>query len=123
LREKTQLIILSDTFEQFAKPLMEKLLWPSLFCNSLIVADDGSVSDYTLRQNDGKRKVVAAFKSINMKVFAAGDSYNDLAMIHEADAGCLIHAPDSIRKECANIDCVDSLDELMRKIDGFLANG
>jgi phosphoserine/homoserine phosphotransferase len=121
LREKTQLVILSDTFEQFAKPLMEKLSWPSLFCNSLIIADDGSVAGYTLRQNDGKRKAVAALKSINMKVFAAGDSYNDLAMIREADAGCLIHAPASIRKEFANIDCVDSLDELMDKIDLFLA--
>jgi phosphoserine/homoserine phosphotransferase len=122
LREKTQVIILSDTFEQFANPLMEKLSWPSLFCNSLIIADDGSVTGYTLRQNDGKRKAVAALKSINMKVFAAGDSYNDLAMIREADAGCLIHAPDSIRKECANIDCVDSLDALMEKIDGFLVH-
>jgi phosphoserine/homoserine phosphotransferase len=121
LREKTQLIILSDTFEQFAKPLMEKLSWPSLLCNSLIIADDGSVAGYALRQNDGKHKAVAALKLINMKVFAAGDSYNDLAMISEADAGCLINAPDSIRKEYADIDCVDSYDELMSKIDIFLA--
>jgi phosphoserine/homoserine phosphotransferase len=120
LREKTQLIILSDTFEQFARPLMEKLLWPVLFCNSLIISDDCSVTGYILRQNDGKQKAVAALKSLNMKVFAAGDSYNDLAMIREADAGCLINAPDSIRKKYATIDCVDSYNELMGKIDRFL---
>jgi phosphoserine/homoserine phosphotransferase len=120
VRERTQLIILSDTFEQFAKPLMEKLSWPCLFCNSLEIGSDGSVTGYHLRQQNGKREAVKALKSLNMAVFAAGDSFNDLAMIREADAGCLFRAPEAIRKDCADISCVDAFDELLAKIDGFL---
>jgi len=120
LREKTQLIILSDTFEQFAKPLMAKLSWPALFCNSLEIAADGTVTGYHLRQQNGKREAVKAFKSINMRVFAAGDSFNDLAMIREADEGCLFRAPEQIRKDCADIHCTDTFDELLAKIDEFL---
>jgi len=120
LREKTQLIILSDTFEQFAKPLMEKLSWPTLFCNSLEIAADGSVAGYTLRQQNGKKEAVKAFKSINMRVFAAGDSFNDLAMIREADHGCLFRAPDQIRKDHADIPCVDTFADLLSQIDNFL---
>lgn len=120
LREKTQLVILSDTFEQFAKPLMAKLSWPTLFCNSLVIADDGSVTGYRLRQKNGKREAVKAFKSINMRIFAAGDSFNDLAMIREADGGCLFRAPEKIRKDCADIRCVDTFDELLSEINNFL---
>ena len=120
LRKKYQLIILSDTFEQFAKPLMEKLSWPTLFCNSLEIAGDGSVTGYRLRQKNGKREAVKAFKSINMRIFAAGDSFNDLAMIREADGGCLFRAPEKIRKDCADIRCVDTFDELLAETDNFL---
>jgi phosphoserine/homoserine phosphotransferase len=120
VRERTQLIILSDTFEQFAKPLMAKLSWPCLLCNSLKTDSDGNVTGYNLRQQNGKREAVKAFKSLNMAVFAAGDSFNDLAMIREADAGCLFRAPESIRKDCADISCVDAFDDLLVKIDGFL---
>ena len=120
LRKKTQLVILSDTFEEFAKPLMEKLAWPSLFCNSLIIADDGSVTGYTLRQQNGKREAVKAFKSMHMNVFAAGDSFNDLAMIREADSGCLFHAPKAIREECSDLKCFDTYDELLAEIEKFL---
>ena len=120
LREKTQLVILSDTFEQFAKPLMAKLSWPVLFCNSLRIADDGSVADYALRQQNGKKEAVKAFKSINLRVFAAGDSFNDLAMIREADCGCLFRAPEQIRKDCADIKCVDTFRDLLAEIDKFL---
>jgi len=120
VRERTQLIILSDTFEQFAKPLMAKLSWPCLLCNSLVTGSDGSVTGYKLRQPNGKREAIKAFKSLNMAVFAAGDSFNDLAMIREADAGCLFRAPEAIRKDCADITCVDAFDELLAKIDGFL---
>jgi phosphoserine/homoserine phosphotransferase len=121
LRKRTQLVILSDTFEQFAQPLMKKLSWPTLLCNSLTVDSDGRVSGYSLRQENGKREAVKAFKSINMSVFAAGDSFNDLAMIREADAGCLFCAPDSIRKEYAHIPCVDTYDDLLSEIDSFLS--
>jgi phosphoserine/homoserine phosphotransferase len=120
VKERTQLIILSDTFEQFAKPLMAKLSWPTMFCNSLVIGQDGSVSDYKLRQPNGKREAVLAFKSLNTAVFAAGDSFNDLAMIHEADAGCLFRAPETIRKENPAIPCVDTFDALLAQIDSFL---
>ncbi|MCL2264874.1 MAG: bifunctional phosphoserine phosphatase/homoserine phosphotransferase ThrH [Treponema sp.] len=121
LREKTQLIILSDTFEQFAKPLMAKLSWPALFCNSLKTDMDGNVTGYSLRQQHGKRQAVKAFKSMNMRVFAAGDSFNDLEMIREADLGCLFRAPQKIREDCTDLNCMDSFDELMSEIDTFLA--
>ena len=120
LRERTQLIILSDTFEQFAKPLMEKLSWPVLFCNSLEIAADGTVTGYRLRQQNGKKEAVKAFKSMNLRIFAAGDSFNDLAMIREADCGCLFRAPETIRKDCADIKCVDTFDDLLAEIEIFL---
>ncbi|MDR0302795.1 MAG: bifunctional phosphoserine phosphatase/homoserine phosphotransferase ThrH [Treponema sp.] len=119
LREKAQLVILSDTFEQFAKPLMKKLAWPTLFCNSLKIADNGSVTGYRLRQKDGKREAIKAFKSMNMCIFAAGDSFNDLAMIREADCGCLFRAPEQIRKDCTDIRCVDTFAELLAEIEKF----
>jgi phosphoserine/homoserine phosphotransferase len=121
LRERTQLIILSDTYEEFAKPLMKKLGWPTLFCNSLVTLPDGTVTGYTLRQKNGKKEAVKAFASLNMDVFAAGDSFNDLQMIRQAKAGCLFRAPEAIRKEYADIPCVDSYGELLEKIDRFLA--
>jgi len=119
LREKTQLVILSDTFEQFAKPLMEKLSWPTLLCNSLQISADGSVCGYSLRQRNGKQEAVRAFKSLNMRVFASGDSYNDLSMINEADSGCLFRAPEQIKKDFADIHCVDSFDDLLSEILEF----
>ena len=118
--EKTQLVILSDTFEQFAKPLMFKLSWPTLFCNSLTVDSDGTVTGYRLRQQNGKKEAVKAFKSINMRVFAAGDSFNDLDMIREADGGCLFRAPQQIRNDCSDLKCVDTYEELITKINNFL---
>ncbi|MCL2244868.1 MAG: bifunctional phosphoserine phosphatase/homoserine phosphotransferase ThrH [Treponema sp.] len=120
LRERTQLMILSDTFEQFAKPLIKKLSWPGLLCNSLEVADDGSVCGYKLRQPNGKREAVKAFKSINLRVFAAGDSFNDLDMIREADSGCLFRAPQTIKDKCGDLVCVDAFDDLLVVIDKFL---
>jgi phosphoserine/homoserine phosphotransferase len=120
LREKTQLVVLSDTFEQFAKPLMKKLSWPTLLCNTLEAAHDGTVTGYRLRQKNGKKEAVKAFKSTNMTVFAAGDSFNDLAMIREADSGCLFRAPQTIRQECSDIKCVDTFNALMAEIDIFL---
>jgi phosphoserine/homoserine phosphotransferase len=120
LRSKTQLIILSDTFEEFAKPLMQKLNYPTLFCNNLLVKDDGTICGWKLRQQNGKREVVHALKSCNISIFAAGDSFNDLAMIQEADAGCLFCAPDSIRQSYPNIFCADDYAALTAQIDKFL---
>jgi phosphoserine/homoserine phosphotransferase len=120
VREKTQLVLLSDTFEQFAKPLMAKLDYPTLFCNSITASQDGSVTGYVLRRRDGKKHAVAAFRSMNLKVFAAGDSFNDLKMIEEADGGCLFRAPEKIRRDYPQIPCVDSFDELYGRIEEFL---
>ena len=120
LREKTQVIILSDTFEQFAKPLMAKLLWPTLLCNTLETASDGTVTGYHLRQQNGKLEAIKSFKSMNIHVFAAGDSFNDLAMIREADFGCLFRAPELIKKECTDLPCVDTFNDLLAEIDKFL---
>jgi phosphoserine/homoserine phosphotransferase len=120
LREKTQLIILSDTFEEFAKPLMTKLDYPTLFCNSLEIAGDGTVSGYRLRQQNGKKHAVAALKSLNMRVFAAGDSFNDLAMIQEAGRGCLFRAPEKIRNDYPALPCVNTYAGLLEQIERFL---
>jgi phosphoserine/homoserine phosphotransferase len=120
LRQKTQLIILSDTYVEFATPLMAKLDYPTLFCNSLITAPDGRITGYQLRQNEGKKKAVQALLSLNIEVFAAGDSFNDLAMIREAHAGCLFRAPASIRESCGDLACVETYDELMEQIHLFL---
>ena len=120
LRKITQLIILSDTFEEFAKPLLAKLDYPTLFCNNLEIARDGSVSGYRIRQANGKKCAVSAFKSLNYKVFAAGDSYNDLLMIEEADSGCLYRAPETIKKENPHLPCTETFGELMDRIEQFL---
>ncbi|MDR2633250.1 MAG: bifunctional phosphoserine phosphatase/homoserine phosphotransferase ThrH [Treponema sp.] len=120
LREKTELIILSDTYEEFARPLMAALGYPTLFCNSLVLAPDGSISNYRLRQKDGKRQAVKALQSLNMEIFAAGDSFNDLAMIREADAGCLFRAPQAIRESCPDIPWVDHYDALLARIEAFI---
>jgi phosphoserine/homoserine phosphotransferase len=123
LVERTALVILSDTFEQFAKPLMAKLGYPPLFCNTLETAPDGAVTGYKLRQDEGKKRAVIAFRSMNLEVFAAGDSFNDLAMIREADAGCLFRAPEAIRTRHSDIVCVDSYEDLLGEIDKFLVPG
>ena len=123
LKERSQLVILSDTFEEFADPLMKKLNRPTLFCNSLECSADGTITGYKLRQQNGKQCAVRAFASLNIKTFAAGDSFNDLAMIEEAMAGCLFRAPQAIRKEYSHIPCVDTYDGLLEQIDRFLQSG
>jgi phosphoserine/homoserine phosphotransferase len=120
VRERCQLIILSDTFEEFAKPLMAKLNYPTLFCNSLVVDSEKMITSYTLRQKDGKKHAVDALKSINMKIFAAGDSFNDLSMIQNAHAGCLFRAPESIINQYQHIPAVETYTELLNHIDAFL---
>lgn len=99
LRAQTQVIIVSDTFIEFAKPLMAKLGWPTLFCNSLSVDIDGAVVDYHLRQPDGKRHVVEALHGLNFKIIAMGDSYNDITMLQTADHGFLFRPPQNVIEE------------------------
>lgn len=122
LKEKTQFVILSDTFAEFARPLMAKLDYPTLFCNSMEIAGDGTVLKHVMRQQNGKKCAVTAFKSLNIKVFAAGDSFNDLAMIEEADEGCLFRAPQAIRDAYPRLPCAESHDGLMEIIDSFLSH-
>lgn len=99
LRSRTQVIILSDTFYQFAEPLMRQLRWPTLFCNELVVEPSGRVADYRLRIPDGKKQAVAALQRLAFTVHAAGDSYNDTTMLAEADRGVLFRCPDKVAEE------------------------
>src|SRR5690606_40906080 len=99
LRDRFQVVILSDTFYEFAMPLMKKLGFPALFCHKLVVDDNGKVRDYTLRQKDPKREAVKALHGLNFRVIAAGHSYNDTTMLAEADEDILIHAPDNVIRE------------------------
>lgn len=115
LRSFTQLVILSDTFEQFAAPLMRHLGMPTLLCHRLVVENDRIV-DYRLRLPDQKREAVAAFRKLNYRVIAAGDSYNDTAMLIEADAGFLFHAPENVRQQFPQFRAVDEYDHLMTLI-------
>ncbi len=112
LRERYQVVILSDTFEQFARPIMRTLEWPTLFCNTLIVAPDGRITDYRLRLEDGKRKSVEALRQAGMRVAAVGDSYNDLSMIDTADTGVLFRPPERICRERPDLDVAYGYDEL-----------
>jgi phosphoserine/homoserine phosphotransferase len=112
LRSKTPVITVSDTFEQFAGPLMEKLGWPTLFCNTLSVTPDGFVADYHLRQQDGKRHVVRALRSLRYTITAIGDSYNDITMIQSADHGILFNPPDNVRAEHPDLPVTSTYEEL-----------
>jgi len=112
LREKYQVIILSDTFYEFSKPLMQQLAWPTIFCHRLEIDDAGRVANYVLRQKDPKRQSVKALKSLNYTVFAAGDSYNDTTMLEEADAGFLFRSPQNVIDEFPQYDVTTEYAEL-----------
>jgi len=117
LRHRYQVIILSDTFYEFAAPLMAQLDHPCLFCNSLVVDHQGAVRDYTLRIADGKRKAVMALKLLNFSVIAAGDSYNDTTMLKEADAGILFRPPDNVIRDFPQFPVTRTYDELRSAFD------
>ena len=122
LRSRTQVIILSDTFEQFGAPLMRQLGMPTIFCHQLLVADD-RITGYHLRMADQKRHAVEAFRSLNYRVVAAGDSYNDSAMLGAADAGFWFHAPASIQAQFPQFPATESYDDLLQRITGALRPG
>lgn len=115
LRMEFPLIILSDTFEQFAQPLIRQMGWPTLFCHRLIVADD-RITGYQLRQRDQKRESVRALKSLNYRVIAAGDSFNDTTMLAEADHGFLFHAPANVVAQFPQFPEMKSYDDLLAAI-------
>jgi phosphoserine/homoserine phosphotransferase len=112
LRERFQVLILSDTFDQFSKPLMQKLGWPTLFCNTLGIDASGRIAGYRLRQKDGKRRAVVALQSLAFRVIAAGDSYNDTAMLAAADGGILFRPPDNVVREFPQFPVTKTYDEL-----------
>jgi phosphoserine/homoserine phosphotransferase len=119
LRDVTQVIILSDTFEQFGAPLMRQLGMPTLFCHRLVV-DGDRITGYRLRMKDQKRHAVEAFRNLNFRVVSAGDSYNDAAMLSAADAGFWFRAPETIRAEFPQFPATDSYDDLLVAITGAL---
>ena len=115
LRSFTQVIILSDTFEEFAKPLMRQLGWPTIFCHRLEVEED-RIARYRLRQQNQKQKAVAAFHSLNYRVIAAGDAFNDITMLQEADAGFLFHAPENVKAQFPQFPAVEDYAALLQRI-------
>jgi len=116
LRSMMQVIIVSDTYVEFAGPLMEKLDRPTLFCNTLTVAADGSIDGYNLRQPDGKKKVALALKTLNYRVIAIGDSYNDITMLKAADHAILYCPPDNVKKEYTEFPVALNYDELKQRL-------
>jgi phosphoserine/homoserine phosphotransferase len=115
LRALTQVIILSDTFEEFAQPLLRQLEWPTLLCHKLEVVNDRIVN-YRLRISDQKKNAVAALKGLNYNVLAAGDSYNDTAMLQEANVGFLFRAPENVKKEFPQFKAIESYKDLYQLI-------
>ena len=120
LREETQVIILSDTFEQFAKPLMEKLNWPAIFCNTLKVADNGEIVGYQMRCEKSKLTTVKALQSCGFDTIAAGDSFNDLAMIQASKAGFLFKSTDKIKADSPHIPAYEEFSDLLSAIRAAL---
>src|ERR1043165_560270 len=119
LRSRVQVIILSDTFEQFAQPLLRQLEWPTLLCHRLEVIDDRIV-DYKLRLPEQKQKAVAALRGLNYRVIAAGDSFNDTAMLAQANVGFLFRAPENIRQQFPQFKAVETYPDLLQRIKGAL---
>lgn len=117
LRERMQVVILSDTFYQFAAPLMRQLGWPTLFCHRLEIADDGRITNYALRMPDQKRAAVEAFRGLNLSVVAAGDSYNDTSMLGAADSGILFCPPENVIRDFPQFPVTTNYQELREAIE------
>ena len=120
LRSFTQVIIISDTFEQFATPLMKKLGWPTIFCNTLEVADDGEITGFKMRCPQSKLTTVKALQSIGFETIASGDSHNDMGMIKASKAGFLFKSTDQIKADNPDIPAYETYDELMAAIKGAM---
>ena len=116
LRSMTQVIIISDTFTQFAAPLMKKLGWPTIFCNSLEVAEDGEITGYRMRVENSKYSTVKALQSIGFETIASGDSHNDLGMIKASKAGFLFKSTEQIKKDNPELEAYETYEQLMEAI-------
>jgi phosphoserine/homoserine phosphotransferase len=123
IRERFQIILVSDTFVEFADPLLEKLNRPTLFCNSLIIDADGTIADYQLRQRDGKRHVVEALRGLGFEVIGIGDSYNDSTMLEAANHGILFRPPQNIKSEFPHFPVIETYEELKLLLEGYLQRG
>lgn len=120
LRDKTQVVIISDTFEQFAKPLMQKLGMPTIFCNTLVVAANGEITDFKMRIENSKYSTVRALQSMGFDTVACGDSYNDLGMINASKGGFLFRTTEQIKKDNPQIKAIDTYEELSAAILGVI---
>ena len=116
LRSFTQVIIISDTFTEFAQPLMKKLGWPTIFCNSLVVAEDGEITDYRMRVENSKLTTVRALQSIGFETVASGDSYNDLGMIQAGKSGFLFRTTEHIKEDYPQIPALETYEELLNAL-------
>ena len=123
IRERFQIILVSDTFVEFADPLLEKLNRPTLFCNSLIIDADGTIADYQLRQRDGKRHVVEALRGLGFEVIGIGDSYNDSTMLEAANHGILFRPPQNIKSEFPHVPVIETYVELKLVLERYLQRG
>lgn len=119
LRSQMQVVIVSDTFTEFAGPLMKQLGYPTIFCHNLVTDDSGMITGYRLRQNDSKKHVAAALQNLNYDVIAVGDSYNDLTMLRQANKGILFNPPASIAAENNDLSIAGSYDELKKNIEDY----
>ncbi len=120
LRQRTQVVIVSDTFIEFAQPLMKQLGWPTLFYNSLVVDDEGNIIDYKIRLEDGKKKLVESLSYLNYEVIAMGDSYNDINMLRQAGHGLLFSPPENVVNEFPHFPVAKNYEELKSKFKEIL---
>ena len=123
VRSTTQILIVSDTFVEFAGPLMQKLGYPTLLCNTLTMAPDGFITGYRLRQTDGKKKVAEAMRSLNYHVIGIGDSYNDISMLKASDHGILYQPPDNVRQEYPGLPVATDFGGLKAMLETILRDG
>jgi phosphoserine/homoserine phosphotransferase len=122
-REKFQLIVLSDTFVEFADPILKKLNRPTIFCNSLVIGPDGIIVDYRLRQKDGKKQAIKALKALDFRIIGIGDSYNDTTMLNEANEGILFRPPENIKREFPQFPVIETYEGLKAELARYLGKG
>jgi phosphoserine / homoserine phosphotransferase len=120
LHGRVQMVVVSDTFREFADPLLEKIGWPVLFCHHLTIDKEGNITDFNLRQTEAKRRVVEALQNLNFKVIAIGDSYNDVSMLRKAEHGILYRPPQNVIDDNPDISVVNSYSQLKHLVSGIL---